>query len=229
MSVNNYLTIKDMPTEERPREKMVKYGAESLSTAELLALILRTGSQENTALDLANQLLTTCEGVNCLVEYSIEELQEIKGIGLAKATQLKAVAELSKRLNIARKDLTKINSPSEVAEILIPRIGYAYQEKFIVVLLDIKNQIIGVSEISKGSLNSSIVHPREVFRYAIKKSGASIILAHNHPSGDLTPSVEDIEITKRLFKVGKLVGIEVLDHLIIGKSKYSSLKAKNLF
>ncbi|WP_408954917.1 DNA repair protein RadC [Natroniella sp. ANB-PHB2] len=227
--MNNYLTIKDMPSEERPREKLAKYGATTLSTAELLALILRTGSKKRTALDLANKLLTACEGVKCLVDLSIEELQQIKGIGLAKASQLKAVAELSKRLLSVHSDLTKISSPEDIAQFMIPKLKDFHQESFQIVLLNTKNEIIGVREIFRGSLNNSIVHPREVFRLAIKKSSAAIILAHNHPSGDVTPSQEDIEVTKRLFQVGELVGIEVLDHLIIGFDDYFSLKAKNLF
>ncbi|MCK8828230.1 DNA repair protein RadC [Natroniella acetigena] len=227
--MDNYLTIKDMPSEERPREKLVKYGATTLSTAELLALILRTGSKKRTALDLANKLLTVCEGIKCLVDLSIEELQQIKGIGLAKASQLKAVAELSKRLISTHSDLTKISSPEDIAQFMIPKLKDFHQESFQIVLLNTKNEIIGVREIFKGTLNNSIVHPREVFRPAIKKSSAAIILAHNHPSGDVRPSQEDIEVTKRLVQVGELVGIEVLDHLIIGVDDYFSLKGKNLF
>ncbi|WP_027338566.1 RadC family protein [Halonatronum saccharophilum] len=227
--MNNYLTIKDMPIEERPREKMLKYGAELLSTSELLALILRTGSQGSTALDLANRLLISCEGIGCLVDYSIEELQSVKGIGLAKATQLKAVAELGKRLSLANSNLKKISSPQDVAQILIPRIGFSHQERFEVVLLNTKNRIIGIKEVTRGTVNSSLVHPREVFRWAIKRNSVAIILAHNHPSGDLTPSKEDIEVTKRLVEVGKVVGIEVLDSLIISNKGYSSLKSKKIF
>ena len=207
------MTIKDMPTEERPREKLLQQGAETLSTPELLALILRT-----------------CQGISGLLECSIEELQEIKGIGLAKAAQLKAVVQLSKRLAASTHlKLDKITSPQEVAQILIPKLGNCHQEKFIVILLDTKNQIISIKEIFKGTLNSAIVHPREIFRYAIKKSSAAIILAHNHPSGDITPSKEDINITKRLVTVGEIIGIDILDHLIIGSNNYSSLKTKNLF
>ncbi|MCK8815868.1 DNA repair protein RadC [Natroniella sulfidigena] len=227
--MDNYVTIKDMPSEERPREKMVKYGASTLSTAELLALILRTGSKKRTALDLANKLLTACGGIKCLIDLSIEELQQIKGVGLAKSSQLKAVAELSKRLLSAHSDLNKISSPEDIAQFMIPKLKDLHQESFQIVLLNTKNEIIGVREVFRGSLNNSIVHPREVFRPAIKKSSAAIILAHNHPSGDVTPSQEDIEVTKRLSQVGELVGIEVLDHLVIGVNDYFSLKAKNLF
>ena len=224
----DYLTIKDLPVEERPREKLLKYGAERLSTIELLAIVLRTGYQNSTALDLAHQLLAQSNGLNCLIDYSIEELKEIKGIGLAKAAQLKAVGELGKELAVRKIDLEQIKSPSDVAQILIPRLGDLQHEKFEVILLNTKHKIIGIKEISRGSLNSSIVHPREVFRIAIKRSSASIIVAHNHPSGDTTPSEEDIELTKRLIKTGEIVGIDLLDHLIIAQQNYISLKEKQL-
>ncbi|MFO7819919.1 MAG: DNA repair protein RadC [Halanaerobacter sp.] len=225
----DYITIKDLPKEQRPREKLLKYGVESLSTTELLALVLRTGYQTSTALDLAQQLLAVGEGLNSLIDYSIEELKKIKGIGLAKATQLKAVGQLSRELAREKIDLEQINSPSDVAQILIPRLGNLQQEKFEVVLLNTKHKIIGIKEISRGSLNSSVVHPREVFRIAIKRSSAAIIVAHNHPSGDTTPSQQDIELTKRLAKTGDIVGIDLLDHLVIAHQDYSSLKEDDLF
>ncbi|GAB6099088.1 DNA repair protein RadC [Halanaerocella petrolearia] len=225
----DYLTIKDLPDEERPREKMVKYGPTSLSTSELLALILRTGSQKKTAIDLANELLSICDGLTGLVDYSTVELQELDGIGIAKATQLKAVVELSKKIVVASSQLTRISSPEEVADILIPKLRYENQEKFLVILLNTKNEILAVEEVSKGSLNSSVVHPREVFRAAIKRSSAAVILAHNHPSGNTTPSQEDIKISKRLSKAGNIIGIKVLDHLIVGGTDYISLKNENLF
>lgn len=225
----DYLTIKDLPPEERPREKLLKYGVTKLSTTELLAVILRTGYQNSTALDLANQLLAASEGLRGLINYSVEELQQIKGIGLAKAAQLKAVGQLSRKLAGQEIKLEQINSPTDAAQILIPRLGNLQQEKFEVVLLNTKHKIMGIKEISRGSLNSSIVHPREVFRIAIKRSSAAIILAHNHPSGDVTPSREDIDLTQRLIKTGEIVGIDVLDHLIIAHKNYSSLKEKKLF
>ena len=225
----DYITIKDLPVEERPREKLLKFGVESLSTTELLAIVLRTGYQNSTALDLANQLLAASDGLSYLINYSIEELKEIKGIGLAKATQLKAVGQLSQKLSVQKSDLERIKSPSDAAQILIPRLGNLQQEKFEVVLLNTKHKVIGIKEISRGSLNSSVVHPREVFRIAIKRSSAAIIVAHNHPSGDLTPSQEDINLTKRLIKTGEIVGIDLLDHLIIAHKNYSSLKEKKLF
>ncbi|MGM0501048.1 MAG: RadC family protein [Bacillota bacterium] len=227
--MTDYITIKDLPKEERPREKLLKYGAANLSTTELLAIILGTGYQNSTALDLANQILALNDGLSCIINSSIEELRMIKGVGLAKAAQLKAVAQLSKRLFTCEINLKQIKSPQEVAQLLIPRLGDLTQEKFEIVLLNTKNKVIGIKEISRGSLNSSIVHPREVFRIAIKRSSAAIILAHNHPSGDLTPSQEDIKLTKRLVKTGNIVGIDVLDHLIIANKNYNSLKENNLF
>ena len=225
----DYITIKDLPKEQRPREKLLKYGVESLSTTELLALVLRTGYQTSTALDLAQQLLAVGEGLNSLIDYSIEELKKIKGIGLAKAAQLKAVGQLSREIAREKIDLEQISSPSDVAQILMPRLGNLQQEKFEVVLLNTKHKIIGIKEISRGSLSSSVVHPREVFRIAIKRSSAAIIVAHNHPSGDTTPSQQDIELTKRLAETGDIVGIDLLDHLIIAHQEYSSLKEESLF
>ena len=224
----NYLTIKDLPVEERPREKLVKQGAEKLSTAELLALMLRTGSQEKTALDLANEILLVCDGLRGVSKSTIEQLQQIEGIGLAKSAQLKAVGELSKRISAANLNLTRISSPEEVAEILVPKLRDEPQEKFISVLLNTKYEIISVQEITKGTLDRSLVHPREVFRTAIKKNSKAVVIAHNHPSGDVTPSQEDIKLTRRLQDAGDIVGIELVDHLIIGDNNYKSLKADDL-
>lgn len=224
----NYLTIKDLPVEERPREKLVKQGADKLSTAELLALMLRTGSQEKTALDLANEILLVCDGLRGISKSTIEQLQQIEGIGLAKSAQLKAVGELSKRISAANLNLTRISSPEEVAEILVPKLRDQPQEKFVSVLLNTKYEIISVQEIAKGTLDRSLVHPREVFRTAIKKNSKAVVIAHNHPSGDVTPSQEDIKITRRLQDAGDIVGIELVDHLIIGDNNYKSLKADDL-
>lgn len=226
--MTNYLTIKDLPVEERPREKLVKQGANKLSTAELLALVLRTGSQEKTALNLANEILLMCDGLRGLSSSTIEQLQQIEGIGLAKSTRLKAVGELSKRISISALNLTKISSPEEVAEILLPKLRDEPQEKFFSVLLNTNYEIISVQEIAKGTLDKSLVHPREVFRMAIKKNSKAVVVAHNHPSGDVTPSKEDIKITRRLQDAGDIVGIELVDHLIIGDNNYKSLKADDL-
>lgn len=227
--MNNGMTIKDLANEERPREKLIKYGVDTLSNIEILAIMLRTGSKKVTALDLASKLLLQAANLKNLSEYSIEELKAIEGIGNAKATQIKAAFELGRRLSSSKDKETIINSPADLAEILIARMGHFKQERFDVVLLDTKNKIIAIKNIFKGSLASTLVHPREVFKFAIKRSSSSIILAHNHPSGDLTASDEDIKLTKRMMEAGKIVGIEVLDHLVIGSESYNSLKNKGIF
>jgi len=225
------LTIKDLPKEERPREKLVKFGPEAMSTAELLALIIRTGTKTDTAVELANKLLTHAGGLKFIKELSIEELKEVKGVGVAKAAQITATIELGRRIRMASFESEKqvITSPRDVANLLLAKLSFLGKEHFVILLLDTKNQVISIEEISVGSLNNSIVHPREVFKPAIKRSSAAIILAHNHPSGNPEPSTEDIKVTKRLYEVGRLVGIEVLDHLIIGNKDYISLKERGHF
>jgi DNA repair protein RadC len=225
------LTIKDLPEEERPREKLLKFGPEVLSTAELLALIIRTGSKEDTAIELSNKLLTHAGGLKFLKDLSIEELRKVKGIGLAKAAQIKAVIQLGRRIRMANfdDDGEVITSPQDVANLLLARLSFLNKEHFVILLLDTKNKVISIEEISIGSLNNSIVHPREVFKPAIRRSSAAIILAHNHPSGNPKPSSEDIDVTRRLCEAGKLMGIEVLDHLVIGNKDYISLKERGHF
>jgi len=217
-------TIKEMPVEERPREKLLHFGPGQLSNAELLALILRTGRKNETALTLCQRLLREVDGMRGLFEASIEELMEIEGIGLAKAAQLKALAEISQRFTLTSGAEELIKSPASAAELLMPRLRFLQQEKFCAVLLNTKNMVVSIEEITTGGLNSSLVHPREVFKRAIRRSSAAIILAHNHPSGDPSPSREDIQVTRRLIEVGDLVGIKVLDHIIIGDGRFISLK-----
>lgn len=219
--------LRDLPHEERPRERMMHYGAESLSQAELLAILLRTGTRRESAIHIAQQMLGKIGGLRGLVDLSIEELTEINGIGPAKAIQLKAGIELGRRLANSRFTMPVIiRSPQDAAEILTEQLRYLQKEHFVCLFLNTKNHVIGQETLSMGSLNASIVHPREVFRAAIKCSSASIICAHNHPSGDPTPSPEDISLTSRLLKTGEIVGIEVLDHLIIGDNGFVSLKEK---
>ncbi|MGI6308040.1 MAG: RadC family protein [Dethiobacteria bacterium] len=223
------ITIKDMPLEERPREKMKGQGAGRLSNAELLAIILRTGYREETAIHLAEKVISQAGGLRFLPDYTLEELQEIKGIGLAKAVQIKAALELGRRIASTFRPATlSLNSPQEVAGFLMEEMRYYHKEYFKIILLNTKNQIISLEDISVGSLNASIVHPREIFHVSIKKSAAAIILVHNHPSGDPHPSREDLEVTTRVAEAGKILGISVLDHLIIGEGKYFSLKEKGL-
>lgn len=225
----NY-TIKDLPLSERPREKLYSYGAESLSNAELLAIIIRTGHKEDTAIDLAQKILTLDKkGLAYLTNVTLEQLTKIKGIGKCKAAQILAAIELGKRISRWRaEDKIKINSPLTVANLVMDEMRFLDREHFNVVLLDTKNQLLSIENISIGTLNASIVHPRDVFRVAIKKNSNAIILLHNHPSGDPEPSNEDIRITERLVEVGNLVGIKVLDHIIIGDNRYVSFKEKNL-
>lgn len=222
-------TIKDIPVEDRPRERLIKYGSEALSNSELLAIILRTGNRSETAIDMAARLISSNEGLRFLSTCTIQELSQIKGIGKAKATQIKAAVELGKRLRNYRNDnIIKINSPEDIADLVMEEMRYLKKEHLKVIFLNTKNVVIDVKDLSIGSLNASVVHPREIFSEAIRRSSASIIICHNHPSGDPTSSQEDINITRRLFEVGKLVGIDLLDHVIIGDGSYISLKEKGI-
>ncbi|RKD27979.1 DNA replication and repair protein RadC [Caminicella sporogenes DSM 14501] len=220
------LTIKEMPESERPREKMILYGPSSLSNSELLAILIRTGSREHSALELANIILSQDEkGIRFLADCTIEELSQIKGIGCSKACQILAAVELGSRISKSLIDFrVSIKSPKDVVDFFIEDMKFLNKEHFKIVLLNTKNEIITYETISIGSLNASIVHPREVFNRAIKKNAASVILLHNHPSGNPNPSREDINITKRLVNAGKIIGIEVLDHIIIGDGNYYSMK-----
>jgi len=223
-------TIKDLPLYERPREKLIKYGVESLSNAELIAIIIRTGHNEDTAIDLANRLLSMdSSGIRFLSHATVEELTNVKGVGYCKASQIIAAIELGKRISSSGlESKLKVDSPLIIVELLMDDMKFLNKEHFRVVLLNTKNQIISIEEISVGNLNSSIVHPREVFNIAIRRSANSIILVHNHPSGDSTPSTEDINITQRLVEAGNIIGIRVLDHIIIGDNNYVSFKQKSI-
>lgn len=228
-SKKDHITIKEMPEEERPREKMVKYGADKVSNAELLAIIIRTGSRTASAVNLADKILSKAENLRELPYLSIEELMELKGIGLTKGVQIKAALELGRRIASSfRLEARAISSPKDVADHLMEEMRYYQKEYFKAILLNTKNQIISTEIISIGSLNSSIVHPREIFSTAVKKVSAAVILVHNHPSGDPTPSREDIEVTKRIVQAGEIIGINVLDHLIIGEGRYYSFRESGL-
>ncbi|MGI6097302.1 MAG: RadC family protein [Dethiobacteria bacterium] len=223
------LTIKELPQQERPRERLQQLGAEALSNVELLAVLLRTGTKELSAMRLAEQLLSRVKSLRALPEITLEELQEIKGIGLAKAVQIKAALELGKRLATSlQEDRPQINSPADAASLFMEELRYKKKEYFKILLLDTKNRVLTREQVSEGSLNASIVDIRHIFGTALKKSAASLILVHNHPSGDPHPSREDIRITKRIKEVGELMGIELLDHLIIGDGCFLSFKEKDL-
>lgn len=227
------LRMKDIPAGERPYEKLENYGPESLSNAELLAVVIRTGNQEETSVSLAQRLLSTGGGnggIAFLHDLSVEELRRMKGIGRVKALQIKAVMELSKRVSASfiNNNRVSIKSPVEVSELLMEEMRHLKKEIFKVILLNTKNHIIKFLNISVGSLNSSIVHPREVFSEAVKSGCSGMLLVHNHPSGDPEPSKEDIETTRRLINAGNILGIKVLDHIIIGDGKYISFKEQGL-
>lgn len=225
-----YTTIKNMPESERPREKMATHGCQSLSNAELLAIILSTGTKDRTAIDLARGILNMSnEGLRGLTNCTMEELMQVRGVGLAKASQIIAAVELGKRIALtANANNYKIQGPEDISNLLMEDMRYLKKEKFDIILLNTKNTVIAIENISVGSLNASIVHPREVFNIAIKRSSSAIILAHNHPSGDPKPSSEDINITKRLIEAGSIVGINVLDHIIIGDGIYFSMKEHDI-
>lgn len=221
------LLIKDFPQDERPRERFVLNGPQSLSNHELIAILLRTGTKYESVLQLANRLLTHFEGLRLLKDASLDEITAIKGIGSAKAIQLLAAVEIGRRIStLTYDDRYTIRSPEDGANYVMHDMRFLSQEHFVCLYLNTKNQVLHKQTIFIGSLNASIVHPREVFKEAFRRSAASIICIHNHPSGDPTPSREDIEVTKRLAESGKIIGIEVLDHLIIGENKFVSLKEK---
>lgn len=230
MGDNVRYTIKDLPLSERPREKLISYGVETLSNAELLALIIKIGNRENTAVEVAQKILNIDNrGIGYLADVTLEELTQVKGIGESKAAQILACIEIGKRLNrIGPHDKIKVSSPIVLVNLLMDEMRFLNKEHFNIAILDTKNQILAIENISIGTLNASIVHPRDVFKVAIKRNANSIILIHNHPSGDPSPSNEDINITNRLIDVGNLIGIKVLDHIIIGDNKYISFKEKNL-
>lgn len=226
---SSQLLMRDVPEEERPRERMIQLGAEHLSNAELIALLLRTGSQGESVIALAQRLLTGMKGLRNLHEASLQELIKIRGIGEAKAIQILAGIEIGKRLvRIRREDQISIQNPETVADYLMEDLRYLPQEHFVCLYLNIKNKIIHKKSLFIGSLNSSIVHPRDIFREGIRFNAASIICAHNHPSGDPTPSPEDLLVTQRLVEAGNLVGIEVVDHIIIGDGSFFSMRSEGL-
>ncbi|RID88174.1 JAB domain-containing protein [Peribacillus asahii] len=221
------MLMREYRKEERPRERFLQDGPESLSDQELFALLLRTGTKEESVLQMANRLLDAFEELRLLKEASIEELTAIKGIGEAKAIQLLAAVELGRRIHrVNSQERYVIRSPEDGAKYCMEDMRFLTQEHFVCLYLNTKNQVLHKRTIFIGSLNASIVHPREIFKEAFRRSAASIICLHNHPSGSPDPSKEDIEVTKRLVECGKIIGIDLLDHIIIGEHKYVSLKEK---
>lgn len=227
------MKIKELPVMERPYEKLEEHGAESLSNAELLAIIIKTGTKDYTSVQIAQDLLKEDiekKGITFLNEMSIEELVLKKGIGRVKAIQLKAIAELALRANKPIKIIKqKILTPEDVSKILMPSLKNEKQEIIKTILLDAQNQIIKIVTNAIGGLSSSQIEAREIFREPIKVGAAKIILVHNHPSGNPSPSSADIDFTKTISKVGQIVGIQVLDHIVIGYDKIASLKRLKKF
>lgn len=215
-----HMTIREMAADDKPREKMMAHGAKTMSSAELIAIIIGSGERRVTAVDLARKLLHVYDGdLNRLYQASVSELcndQALKGIGTAKACKIKAALELGHRLRRRPDHFPVVKNPEDVAAFLNEVIWDARREHFWVLLLDTRHKIFKTEEISVGTLNSSLVHPREVFYPAIRQSASAIILAHNHPSGDVTPSEEDLALTNRLVQVGEIIGIPILDHFIVG-------------
>ncbi|UFJ39056.1 DNA repair protein RadC [Brevibacillus humidisoli] len=221
----NKSQMKNVPLYERPRERLLRQGTAPLSDAELLAILLRTGYQRETCYQLAQRILSAFGSLYGIAQASHQELVKIKGIGPVKAVELHAAFELGRRLAKSdRKEGTPIRLPRDVAQLMMPEMRHLTQEHFVCLYLNTKNQVISKQTIFVGSLDVSIVHPREVFREAIRRSSASVICLHNHPSGDPTPSREDIAVTRTLREVGELIGITLLDHVIIGDGSFVSLK-----
>ena len=223
------LMMKELPADERPREKMKERGAQALGNSELLAILLRTGNFQESALRIAENLLDRQGGLAGFGNATLEEFEQVKGVGEAKAITVMAAIELGRRVTtLAPVERPIIRTPDDVAALLMPRFRYETKESFIAILLSTKNHVLKTPVISVGSLNASIVHPRELFREAINASAAAVILAHNHPSGDPAPSPEDVSLTRKLVDAGKLLDIPVLDHIVLGDGKYISFKEKGI-
>ena len=219
--------FKYLPSHLKPRERLCEMGVEELFDTELMAILLGSGSKDENVMVVAKKVLDLIRQESNFQDISIQELIKIKGIGKAKASTILAGVELGRRLFMqSKKRKIQITKPQTIAEYYYEKLCHKMTEHFCILLLDTKNRIICEELISQGSLNASIVHPREVFKPAIRKSAHSIVLIHNPPSGDVSPSHEDIEITKRLSESGRIIGVSVLDHLIIGDKKFLSLKEK---
>jgi DNA repair protein RadC len=222
-------TIKDLPVDERPRERLARAGEGALSTAELLAIILRTGLGGENVLALATRLISKHKGLPGLARASFAELQAEKGLGKAKTAQIKAALELGRRMLLAApEDRFAVRSPTDVAQLLMAEMAHLEQEHFRVLYLDTRNRLLGSETVYVGSLNASHIRVGEIFRDAVKRNCAAVIAAHNHPSGDPTPSPEDVAVTRQLVEAGKLLDIELLDHLIIGQQRFVSLRERGL-
>lgn len=224
-----HTTIRELPASERPRERLEHYGAAALNNGELLAIILRTGVGGESVLDLARRLLVSFSGLGGIARASFGELVHEHGMGRAKAAQLLAAFELGKRLLVASpEERVQITSPADAANLLMPEMGLLEQEHLRTMLLDTKHHVLGSPTVYKGNVNTSVIRVGEVFREAVRQNCAALIVAHNHPSGDPTPSADDVRVTEQIVQAGKLLDIEVLDHLVIGRQRYVSMKERGL-
>lgn len=224
------MNMRQLPSEERPREKLLRAGKESLSTMEILAILLRSGTKNKSALELASEVIAASpDGIGYLAECRPEELAGIHGIGLTKACELLAAVELGRRIaSRPSAKRTRISSARDIAELFMERMRYYKKEHFVSLMLNAKGEIIEESNISVGDLCSSTTHPREVFVDAVRRSAGSVVFLHNHPSGDPEPSEADVETTVRLMEAGAILGIPVLDHIVIGDGNYVSMKARGM-
>jgi DNA repair protein RadC len=220
--------IKDWPRDERPREKLLVRGPGALSDAELIAVVLRTGTPESTVLDIARQLLVEHSGLGGLATRNPQELMRLPGMGSAKSLALLAAFEIGRRLQTAREGRVIIRSPEDVGRLMIPRLRDEPREMFFVLVLDSQNGVVKQAEITSGTLNASLVHPREVFKTAIDHRAASIIVVHNHPSGNREPSTEDIQVTRQLAETGRILDIPLNDHVIVAGNTYTSMAERGL-
>jgi DNA repair protein RadC len=229
MATDQYIpTIKDLPQDERPRERLYKYGATNLSNAELLAILMRVGTRDENAVQMGQRLISKY-GLPGLARASFDELTHEKGLGLAKVAQIKAALELGRRLAAASpQERQVIRSPADAANLLMSEMQFLEQEQMRTVLLDTRNRVLRTHTVYVGSLNTAMVRIGELFRDAIRANCAALIVVHNHPSGDPTPSPEDVAVTRMIVEAGKLLDIDVLDHIVIGRKRYVSLKERGL-
>ncbi len=219
------MRIEEIPVEDRPRERLRACGVGVLSVRELVAILLGSGNRERGAIELAGDLVSSLQSVRDLAGVSVEKLSRVRGVGFAGACRVKAAVELGRRVvKSARGELKIVRSPADAAGLVMEDMKHLDREHFRVILLDSKNSVISVETVSIGTVNASLVHPREVLKPALEKSATCMILVHNHPTGNVSPSREDILLTRRFEKCGRILGIEVVDHIIIGDGTYTSMK-----
>lgn len=216
--------MKEMPVEMRPRERLRRFGVDKLDSRDLLALLLGTGTRRMSALGLADQLLIRFGSLDEVLSASVEELTAVAGVGIAKATQIKAAYEAGRRLQRPKEKDIPLRCAADAVDYVMPKMRLLQREEVWILLLDVKHRVMGVHAVAVGHLSGAPVHPRELFKEAVRRSCHAVIVVHNHPSGDPTPSADDVALTKRLREAGKILGVELLDHIVIGDQSYVSLK-----